>query len=226
MKKLPLIALACLALEASAQSGKAPQAKFTPGYAAVSVQSTRQEQEFELVSFVAEPVNGEGITLRWVTGAEVPGCLFSVERSSDRMTWYPAFSQPGEGGTKGYAAYEVVDMAPITGVSYYRLVASAGTRQLEVSDEFAVDYAPAPLLQFSNDAVPGNFRVQGRGAISNLQVLNNRGQFIPMDLHYDAGQVVVNTTGLEPGTYFVQALVDGTPVLRSVTVIATGVIGG
>lgn len=226
MKKLPLIAMTCLALEASAQTGKAPQAKFTPSSAAVPVQPAAQGREFELVSFVAEPVNGEGVTLRWSTGAEVPGCLFSVERSSDRMAWYPAFSQPGEGGTKGYTAYEVEDMAPITGVSYYRLVASEGSRQLEVSDEFAVEYAPAPALEFSNEMVPGNFRVQGRGPISELKVLNNRGQFIPMDLQYNDGKVLVKAEGLEPGTYFVQAVVDGTPVLRSVTVTATGVIGG
>ncbi len=226
MKITLLIACAGLYHGVAAQSGNTAVAKFSPSYATVPAHTTEAVPEFELVSFIAEPVNGEGVTVRWATAAEVPGCRFAVERSPDRMNWYPAFSQVGEGATHGYTAYAVKDMTPLNGVSYYRLVATVGIRQLEVSDEFAVEYAPAPLLQFSNEAVPGHFRVQGEGAITDLQVLNNCGQFMPMDLHYDGGQVLVNTTGLEPGTYFVQAMVDGTPVLRTVTVTASGIIAG
>lgn len=226
MKITLLIACAGLAHGVTAQSGNTALAKFSPSYATVPAHTTEAVPEFELVSFIAEPVNGEGVTVRWATAAEVPGCRFTVERSADRMNWYPAFSQVGEGATHGYTAYAVKDMTPLNGVSYYRLVATVGIRQLEVSDEFAVEYAPASALQFTNEPVAGRFRVQGEGAITDLQVLNNRGQFMPMDLHYDGGQVLVNAEGLEPGTYFVQAVVDGAPVLRTVIVTATGVIGG
>ncbi len=201
-------------------------AKFDPGHSTWPDQSVASVDSFELVSFYAEPKSGQGIDLHWGTRAEVPGCAFTIERSADRMNWFPAFTQAGEGGSEEFMAYAVMDLAPINGISYYRMSATAQGRLLEVSDEFEVDYAPDPAMQFSFDPTSGKFRVEGLGAISDLQVLNNRGQFIPMDLTYDQGQVVMNTMGLEPGTYFVQAVVNGTPVLRAVVVTASGIIAG
>lgn len=181
---------------------------------------------FELVSFVAEPRNGEGVSLHWSTANEPPGCRYVVERSADRLNWFPAFTQEGEGIARGYNAYEVMDLVPLAGLSYYRLIAHRQGNELSRSDDFATAYAPLPDLQFRNETATGGFRVLGQGAISNLQVLNNRGQFMPMELQYDGDQVLVHAPGLEPGTYFVQADVGGRPVLRTVLVTPSGVIGG
>lgn len=225
MKKQLLILAACLPCLAFAQAEDV--ALMQAGHSKVTAQAEAQvESGYELVSFVAEPVGDEGISLSWRTAAEVPGSRFTVERSSDRMNWHTAFTMDAEGGTKGYTAYKAMDLNPLPGISYYRLAASKDDRQLEVSDDFAIEFNAAPALQFKNERDPGSFSVMGKGSISDLQVLNNRGQFIPMDLHYAGSQVLVNAAGLEPGTYFVQALVDGSPVLRPVIVTATGVIGG
>jgi hypothetical protein len=181
---------------------------------------------FELVSFVAEAVDGDGITLRWNTGNEPVGSTFTVERSSDRFVWQQVFTQQGEGSGNGYKSYEVTDFSPIPGVSYYRLVCIHQGDVLETSDDFAVDYKAEPAIWFRSEAANGSFRVHGDGAISEVQVLNNRGQFIPMELQYDSDGVIVNAQSLEPGTYFVHAVVNGMPVLRPLTVTPTGVIGG
>ena len=200
-------------------------AKFDPnGHAATA--NTQESTGYELVSFLAEPQFGEGISLRWVTGSEVANCLFTVQRSTDRMNWRSVFTRQGEGGPTGYSGYDVMDMVPFNGISYYRLSTSVDGRLLDLSDDFAVEYRAAPDLQFTNEPIPGSFKVCGRGAVTNLQLLNNRGQFMPMDIQYSGGQVLVNTIGLEPGAYFVQAMVDGNPVLRTVIITATGVIGG
>ena len=89
-----------------------------------------------------------------------------------------------------------------------------------------MEYNATPALLIQNDRNPGRFNVQGAGTISDLQVLNNRGQFIPMDMNYSGNNVLVNAENLEPGTYFVQATVNGNPVLRTLIMTATGVIGG
>ncbi|MBZ0207595.1 MAG: hypothetical protein K8H89_14835 [Flavobacteriales bacterium] len=187
---------------------------------------TMEAPAYELVSFVATAVSGEGISLHWNTATEGPNTMFTVERSSDRMNWRTAFTQDGEGAHSGYTAYEVMDMAPFSGISYYRLIATQGGEELEVSDDFAVEYNPVPALRIHGDRDPERFTVRGDGSISDVQLLNNRGQFMPMNLTYVGDQVLVRTEGLEPGTYFVQAIVNGNPVLRTVLVTATGVIGG
>lgn len=225
MKKQLLILSACLPCIVFAQAGDVALIQAGRPHSATQPTST-EAAGYELVSFVAEPMGDEGIGLSWRTAAEVPNSLFTVERSADRMNWRTAFTMDAEGGTKGYTAYKAMDLNPLPGISYYRLVASKDGRQLEVSDDFAIEFTAVPSLQFKNERDPGSFSVVGKGAISNLQVLNNRGQFIPMDLHYEGGQVLVNALGLEPGTYFVQALVDGNPVLRPVIVTTSGVIGG
>lgn len=220
---LPIIA-ACLALTAHAQSGDmaAMQARTTgdrePAEAYVPA--------FELISFVASPVANEGVNLRWGTGTEVPGTVFTIQRSRDRLSWANAFSQDGEARANGYSAYEVMDMAPLPGLSYYRLLAVADGRELEMSDEFAVEYAATPALRVEGDLIPGRFSLHGNGALSGVQLLNNRGQFMPMDLNYAGDSVLVRTEGLEPGIYFVQATVGGTPALLPVRITATGVFGG
>ena len=227
MKPQLSILAACFALTSFAQSGDVAWMGDASTTSKASNERGMEEiSEYELVSFVATSVGGEGISLSWSTATEVPNSLFTVERSSDRMNWRTAFTTDGEGDSEGYAAYEVMDMAPLPGISYYRLVATAKGRELESSDDFAVEYNPTPTLLIQNDRNPGRFTVQGAGAISDLQVLNNRGQFIPMDMNYSGNNVLVNAENLEPGTYFVQATVNGNPVLRTLILTATGVIGG
>ena len=225
MKNILSTLVVVLAIPAMAQSGNDDRIAGTTSSSASTVTHTDVDG-YELVSFVATPVAGEGVTIRWTTGAEAPGGSFTVERSADRMNWKPAFTADAEGSKAGYTPYEVVDLSPLPGISYYRLLAVVDGQMQDISDDFAVAYRPEPALNFLNQHEPKRFTVQGNGQISDLQVLNDRGQFMPMQFNYFDGQVLVNAENLEPGTYFVQAVVGGTPVLRTVIVTATGVIGG
>ncbi len=227
MKTQLSILATCFAFASFAQSGDVALMEATrTSTEAKSEQVMEEVSEYELVSFVATSISGEGVSLSWSTAIEAPNSLFTVERSSDRMNWRTAFTTDGEGDTDGYTAYEVMDMEALPGISYYRLVATAQGHQFEASDDFAVEYTPTPSLLIQNDSNPGRFTVQGAGAISDLQVLNNRGQFIPMEMNYSGNNVLVNAENLAPGTYFVQATVNGNPVLRTVILTATGVMGG
>ena len=222
-KTLPIIALLC-SVHAWAQTGQ-PTLAATSTPAQVH-QDADANSTYELVSFVASIDPGRGISLRWATASEAPGSRFTIERSSDRMNWAPVLSTDGEGAQSGYQNYEVTDLAPLPGVSYYRLKATAQGKDLENSDDQVVDYQPGPALHFKNDREQGHFTVSASGKLSDVQVLNDRGQFISMQLNYGDDGVVVNGTGLQPGTYFVQALLNGAPVLQPVIVTGSGIIGG
>jgi hypothetical protein len=222
-KTLPIIALLC-SVHAWAQTDQHGPAVTAPHI--LTHQEADANSTYELVSFMAEKRQGHGISLRWTTATEAPNSRFTIERSSDRMNWVPVLSTDGEGARSGYHNYEVTDLAPLSGVSYYRLKANAQGMSLETSDEQVVDYRPGPALHFQNDREQGHFTVSASGKLTDVQVLNDRGQFIPMELDYGDDGVLVNAVGLEPGTYFVQALLNGSPVLRPVILTGTGVIGG
>ena len=224
MKRLLPIFAVWLACPVQAQSGDVASAQ-----AYVTVHPEARETPapaFELISFVASPVIGEGVSLRWSTGAEVPNNTFVIQRSRDRMNWRTAFVHDGEGAGYGFSAYEVMDMDPIAGISYYRLVASSDGHELEMSDEFAVEYAVAPELRIEGDNIPGRFSMHGSGPISGVQLLNNRGQFMPMELNYTDDGVFVRAENLEPGTYYVHATVNGKPMFRPVMITPSGIFGG
>ena len=87
------------------------------------------QASFELVSFVATPVNGDGVRLQWSTGSEAPNSAFHIQRSSDGANWRTVITQDGEGGGSGYSFYEVMDLAPEHGVTHYRLLALVPARR-------------------------------------------------------------------------------------------------
>jgi hypothetical protein len=179
----------------------------------------------ELISFRAEPED-RSMAVRWSTTGDALGDAFIVERSSDRMNWTATITEPARSGMAEVRHYAVVDPAPLNGVAYYRLkIASMGAVTV-LSDDFGVEQKAKESLLIEGDRASRRFTVQGDGAISELQVLNNRGQFLVMDLDYQGDRVVVNGDHLDPGTYFVRAMVNGQAVLRQLTVTNTAVLGG
>lgn len=180
---------------------------------------------FELISFQADPVE-EGIAVHWTTAHEKPGGAFLVERSGDRMNWEAVATEVVRGGQRDRTPYELIDHTSKHGILYYRLKLMRNGEEEVVSDDFGVERKAAQDLLIEGDRASRQFTVLGHGSISDLQVLNNRGQFITMEVDYQGDRVRVNGEHLEPGTYFVQAIVDGIPVLKQLTVTATAVLGG
>jgi hypothetical protein len=168
----------------------------------------------ELVSFEAASRGTDGVEVVFATVSERREELFTIQRSNDLLHWYDVVTLHGQGGTDTYTRYEIVDHAPLPGVSYYRLIGSTDGEDEELSDLFSVRHDTGPDLMIHDSAQPGRFTVQAQGHISSVSVLNNRGQFMEMELRLDADRVHVNAELLEPGTYYVQVVVDGQPMLR------------
>lgn len=183
------------------------------------------EAELELVSFVAESAGPDGVRLHWTTVSERPNEFFLVQRSQNGLTWETATGTAGTGRTET-TTYTVMDTHPFTDISYYRLLSLEGGVPTELSDVFAVAHQPMPQLNIYSQAEPGRFLVTSEGTITDLKLLNDRGQFIPLQLDIQSDEIRVNAELLTPGHYYVQALVNGSPVLRPVTFTGTSVIGG
>jgi hypothetical protein len=180
----------------------------------------------ELVSFEAGSLDANSVQISFATMAERAGEQFRVERSSDLLQWELVADLEGTGEGAGYSPYTVVDDAPVAGVSYYRLMALQGAEWNELSDLFSIRHDVPDQLSIRPDQRPGRFSVLARGTLAEVSILNNRGQFIPMDLQQDGDRVIVNTELLENGTYYVQAKVNGTLLMHPVVIHSGSIVGG
>ena len=76
----------------------------------------------ELLSFEANLVNSNQVSVEWTTASEVDFDHFEVERSQDGINWEFMASVSPLKGEEYPKNYRVIDQNPFTGVSYYRLI--------------------------------------------------------------------------------------------------------
>jgi hypothetical protein len=101
-----------------------------------------------------------------------------------------------------------------------------GAEWNELSDLFSIRHEASEGLSIRPEQRPGRFSVLAQGTLAQVTILNNRGQFVPMDLQQDGDRVIVNTELLENGTYYVQATVNGIQLMRPIVVHAGSIVGG
>ena len=189
-------------------------------------ENTPAEPTLELVSFEVRNHGMDEVDIRWATLSERAAERFLLERSADLVHWELLLEIPGEGASGVHTGYHITDDLPLTGTAYYRIRNQEAHRIAELSDLASV-YRPQPeKLMVLPDREPGRFRIKAEGELAEVRIMNSRGQFIPMLLEPVDRTVVVDTATLEPGTYYIQASVDGVPALAPVTVTPTGIVGG
>lgn len=74
----------------------------------------------ELLKFFALPSAGS-VVLSWATATESNCDYFSLERSTDMLSWKQITTVPGSGNSSARKDYTYTDPAPPAGIVYYRL---------------------------------------------------------------------------------------------------------
>jgi len=234
MKKHLLVALLCGSAPAFAQTTEGLLSIADPGRSGnagnLPLRHAADEAPappmLELLSFEASAKGSEGVLVRWATASERPGERFMLERSSDLMHWEIILEADGDGGADEVTRYEALDRKPLDGVSYYRLVQEENQEIVELSDLYSVRFDTGHALVIHADHAPGRFVVSASGPISELLLLNNRGQFVPMEMEHEGDRVRVHSELLASGTYYVKAVVNGNQVMRPVVIGSGFVTGG
>jgi hypothetical protein len=90
------------------------------GFSVWTVAEDAEALPVELISFAATPDNGR-VLLSWETATELNNDRFEVECSSDGVTFNRKGSVDGNGTTSERNNYSFLDMAPMSGINYYRL---------------------------------------------------------------------------------------------------------
>ena len=74
-----------------------------------------------LLSFAAELVDNTQVALVWVTASEINNDHFTIERSTNGLTFTEIIRVSGAGDSNSELEYEAYDDSPAEGISYYRL---------------------------------------------------------------------------------------------------------
>jgi hypothetical protein len=115
----------------------------------------------EMLSFAANCNEKSEVEVQWTTASEQNSQSFIVERSRDLNQWEYVSTVDGAGNSSQIINYGIIDNAPISGISYYRLV------QVDLNGAQAI-YGPISvscsntknsMLVFPNPT-KGNFTVE------------------------------------------------------------------
>ena len=100
----------------------------------------------ELLSFSGKN-SGEYNLLEWVTKSEINNDYFSVERSVDGENFEVIGKVKGGGNSTTSLSYNYTDVAPVTGINYYRLKQVDFNGEVHYSEPIAVEVMSTNLLQ-------------------------------------------------------------------------------
>lgn len=157
--------------------------------------------------------NNNTSLLQWKTANEINNAYFTVERSTDGVSFQPIGRVEGHGNNTGQQTYQFSDNAPSTGTNYYRL------RQVDVNGSY--HYSDIEKLTFAH--LLTIFKVSPNPATDHVQVSFTAGSQPSVIQVYNAagvkvaGQTVaagqttqsVSLLSLPAGTYRI-TLVQGT----------------
>ncbi|MBK9194623.1 MAG: hypothetical protein IPO17_06460 [Flavobacteriales bacterium] len=108
----------------------------------------------ELISFGARN-DGPAVLLEWSTASETDNQYFTIERSTDGLSYSALLSTPGAGTSQTAIDYKAHDAEPVVGVSYYRL------RQTDFDGSSAVSDAVAVHRRTASEAVHAFMQADG-----------------------------------------------------------------
>ncbi len=93
------------------------------GYIIEGVQQayTDVELPISLLAFNATVTNNRQVALSWLTVSESNNQYFTIERSTDGVSFSMAIKVKGKGDKTSNQNYDAVDASPVSGISYYRL---------------------------------------------------------------------------------------------------------
>lgn len=106
----------------------------------------------ELISFDAT-ANADNIDITWETATEINNDFFTVERSTDAVTFESIGIVDGAGNSTSILNYSLVDYNPYKATSYYRLKQTDFDGQFTYSKAVAVEFAD-PTDGFSFNVFP------------------------------------------------------------------------
>jgi len=173
----------------------------------------------ELVNFSGEAKNN-GIELFWETASEENNYYFTLEHSSDGISWEAIGEIEGAGNSTERLAYSYFDNEPVSGTNYYRL------KQTEYNGfEF---YSPTIAISFSKEY---SISLYPNPATTQVTIDIDTDLINPIVTIYDfSGQKYIlpssqvgnklslDVSSLSQGLYFVELQIGNTAIRKTIQI--------
>ncbi|MEN9998528.1 MAG: hypothetical protein RI922_1518 [Bacteroidota bacterium] len=168
----------------------------------------------ELISFQANCMESQGVSITWSTASEHNSSYFKVEKSRDGMNWTVLSQVEGAGNSTTLLNYEIIDSEKTAGVAYYRLtqvdfdgasetfnIASVNCDGNTISESLKVYPNPSEgefYLEFDNSStnnlvVLSMFDLEGKAIYSESKTIEKGSNIFHM-----------KNLNAAPGIYFVE----------------------
>jgi hypothetical protein len=163
-----------------------------------------------LVSFTAQNINDQYISLHWTTANEENNDHFTLERSSDGVNFELIATVKAVGNSSVNQNYSYSDSHPVNGLNFYRL------KQYDIDGRMAV--FPVVQVTFGLNALPVVFPnpatqnvhiVSGNELVRSVRLMSIDGKEI-MKSENQAGlqEITLNVASLSTGVYMLEYKTD------------------
>jgi len=163
----------------------------------------------ELFSFTGRK-DGETVLLNWATANELNSEGFEVQRSADAVNWEPLDFISSSGNSDITRQYRYVDVDPMTGSNYYRLLLRDLDNSFEYSEivQIQFDFGETGIRAFPNPTSTGRFTVLISDPSFNLEearlsVFDQLGRQV-LEQSIEDVRVELTTESLPGGTYTIR----------------------
>jgi hypothetical protein len=171
----------------------------------------------ELLEFSAEPTD-KVVNLQWITSSEINNSHFTIERSTDGVTFKKVLEMPGAGNSNTIRTYKAVDESPAMGVSYYRLKQTDFNGDFSYSEWVVVNFIGDQKVSLETvfaDRSTGNvfFRCNNpENQNININIFDATGKLIHTSSQFSSAanwSGSVNLGSLSKGSYIVRISIAG-----------------
>lgn len=175
----------------------------------------------ELIQWEAVPVDNTHVELTWTTASETNNDYFTLERSTNGLSWVEIANVNGAGTSTSQLQYEYYDYEPHNGTSYYRLSQTDFNGDSETFDVKAVDITTVEDGQCVMTVYPNPCNAQCNVVLSEcpdqaaanitVQVVDASGNVVMQEMpyrNYDGSfqYSIDKSNNLTPGIYFVRGV--------------------
>ncbi|MEQ8475626.1 MAG: T9SS type A sorting domain-containing protein [Fulvivirga sp.] len=163
----------------------------------------------ELLAFSAV-VNKARVELEWSTSSEINNDFFTIERSSDGLSFESVATVTGAGNSSETLNYSFVDRSPLFGKSYYRLKQTDFDGASETFAPIAVNFTSliSGNITFTNPVKHGGTVTIYTNAddkeILTVSVFNMTGEQLLNEKFTGVNYSFDMSTDIKPGIYFVK----------------------
>ncbi len=176
----------------------------------------------ELLSFTAVATN-KNVQINWSTASEINNDYFNIERSSDGINFASISQINGAGNSTQILRYALVDDAPLSRTSYYRLKQTDFDGKKSYSSIVSVRFNNSNFSNFDIYPNPfsGETTFQTTEKLNNatLIVYNGYGREVKQITNISGQTFKMHREDLSNGLYFVNLVQDGKMVATSKIVI-------